>query len=199
VNETLFYIFGIALVVSAIVVSAIGLRFENFPQSRSILVGTVLYFSALVGATAVFAVLNAREEAEHREAEQAAEAAEATTGTEATTTTGGETTTPAPSQAGGGAGETIKLAASPSEIAYDTDSLKAKAGNLTIDFNNPNPALPHDVCVDSPDGSELGCSEQITGSSTTLALDSLKTGKYVFFCSVPGHEEAGMKGTLTVQ
>jgi uncharacterized cupredoxin-like copper-binding protein len=188
VNETLFYIFGIALVVSAVGVAAVGLRFENFPPTRGILALTILYFAALVGATAAFAVLNARDEEEHREAEQAAE----------TTTTGAETTSTAPSQAGGG-GETIKLAASPTDIAYDTDSLKAKAGNVTIDFNNPNPTLPHDVCVDDPSGSELGCTDQITNSSTALSLDNLKPGKYTFFCSVPGHEEAGMKGTLTVQ
>jgi plastocyanin len=191
-NETLFYVFGIALVVSAVGVSAIGLRFENFPPNRSILAGTVLYFAVLVGATAFFSVQNAQDEQEHREAEQAAEA-------EATTTPEGggtETTTPA---GGGGGGEMVQLAADPSAIAYTTDSLSAKAGSLTIDFDNPNPALPHDVCVDDQAGSELGCSEQVTGAATTLALQDLKPGKYTFFCSVPGHEESGMKGTLTVQ
>jgi uncharacterized cupredoxin-like copper-binding protein len=53
--------------------------------------------------------------------------------------------------------------------------------------------------VDDQAGSELGCSEQVTGAATTLALQDLKPGKYTFFCSVPGHEESGMKGTLTVQ
>jgi plastocyanin len=189
-NDTFFYIFGTALVVSAIGVAVIGLRFENFPPSRGILAGTILYFAVLVGATAVFAVLNAQDEQDARDAELAAEAA-------TTTTTGATTTSTTPS--GGGGGSTVKLAASPTDIAYDTTSLQAKAGNLTIDFNNPNPDLPHNVCVDSSGGSELGCSDQIMGASTTLALDNLKPGKYTFFCSVPGHEAAGMKGTLTVQ
>src|SRR3954451_20255946 len=121
-NETLFYVFGIALILSAVVVSVVGLRFENFPATRAILAGTVLYFAVLVGATAIFAVLNARDEQQHREAEQAAE--EATSTTEAS---GGGTTTTPPS---GGGGAAIKLAADPSQIAYTTTSLSAKAGNV---------------------------------------------------------------------
>jgi plastocyanin len=191
-NQTLFYVFGIVLIVSAIGISAIGLRFENFPPTRSLLAGVVLYFAVLVAGTAVFAVLNARDEQAEREAEQAAET---TTTTEASA---GGTTSTTPS-GGGGGGSTVKLAADPTQIAYTTDSLKAKAGNLTIDFNNPNPAIPHDVCVDSSSGGQLGCSDQVTNGSSTLALDNLKPGKYTFFCSVDAHEQAGMKGTLAVQ
>jgi plastocyanin len=191
-NQTLFYVFGIVLIVSAIGISAIGLRFENFPPTRSVLAGVVLYFAVLVAGTAVFAVLNARDEQAERDAEQAAET---TTTTEASA---GGTTSTTPS-GGGGGGSTVKLAADPTQIAYTTDSLKAKAGNLTIDFNNPNPAIPHDVCVDSSSGGQLGCSDQVTNGSSTLALDNLKPGKYTFFCSVDAHEQAGMKGTLAVQ
>lgn len=192
-DQTLFYVFGIALIVSAVTVSAIGLRFENFPPTRGILAGTILYFAALVGATAVFAILNARQEQRDREAEQAAE----TTTTTTTEAAGGGTTTTTPS--GGGGAPTVKLSADPSQILYTTDSLSAKAGNVTIDFDNPNQAIGHDVCVDSPSGEELGCSDVVTGDSATLALKNLKPGKYTFFCSVDGHEQAGMKGTLTVR
>ena len=190
-DTTLFYVFGIALIVSAIAISAIGLRFENFPPSGGILAGVVLYFAVLVAGTAVFAVLNARHEQADREAEQAAET------TTTTSAAAGGTTTTTPS-GGGGGGSTVKLAADPTQIAFTTDSLAAKSGNLTIDFNNPNPAIPHDVCVDSSSGGQLGCSDQVTNGSSTLALDNLKPGKYTFFCSVDGHEQAGMKGTLTV-
>ena len=192
-NETLFYVFGIALIVSAITVSAVGLKFENFPPSRGILAGTVLYFAALVGATAVFAVLNARDEQHHRELEQAAE-----TTTTTTQAAGGGATTTTPA-GGGGAGSTVKLSADPSQIAYTTDSLSAKAGNVTIDFDNPDQAIPHDVCVDSPSGGQLGCSDVVSGSSSTLDLSNLKPGKYTFFCSVDSHQQAGMQGTLTVK
>lgn len=100
---------------------------------------------------------------------------------------------------GGGASSSVSLAADPSQIAYDTTSLSAKAGNVTIDFNNPNSALGHDVCVQDPNGKKLGCSQVVTGGKTTLDLSNLKSGSYTFYCSVDSHEAAGMKGTLTVQ
>ena len=177
-NETLFYVFGIALVVSAVGIAAVGLRFENFPPSRGVLAGAILYFAALVGATAFFAVLNAQDEQAKREAEQAAE-----TSTTSTTPSGGP----------------VQLAADPSTIAYTTDSLQAKAGSVTVDFDNPNQAIPHDVCVQTSSGKQLGCSKQIAGGKATLDLKNLKAGSYIFYCSVDDHEAAGMKGTLTVQ
>jgi plastocyanin len=124
-------------------------------------------------------------------------------GDDATTTTneaggGGATTTTQGGGGGGGATSSIDLAADPTQIAYDTKSLSANAGNVTIDFDNPNDALPHDVCVEEG-GSELGCSDQVTGSKTTLDLSNLKPGSYTFFCSVDAHRQAGMEGTLTVK
>lgn len=127
-----------------------------------------------------------------------------TTATPTTTEAGGgggaATTTSGGGGGGGGGGtsSTVKLAADPSQIAFDTTSLSAKAGNVTIDFNNPNQALGHDVCVQVPGGSPQ-CSKVVTGSSTSLSLSNLKAGTYTFYCSVDGHEAAGMKGTLTVQ
>jgi plastocyanin len=112
---------------------------------------------------------------------------------------GGGATTTSGGGGGGGASSSVKLAASPTEIAYDTNSLTAKAGNITIDFNNPNAGLGHDVCVETTDGSQLGCSDVVQGKSTTLDLQNVKAGDYEFFCSVDSHKDLGMKGTLTVQ
>ena len=74
-NETLFFVLGIGLVVAAVLVAGIGLRWERFPTSKAILAGATAAFAALVVATATFAWLNAEDEQEHREAELA-EAAE---------------------------------------------------------------------------------------------------------------------------
>ena len=103
------------------------------------------------------------------------------------------------SSSGGGATSSIKLAADSSDLAFDADSLTSKAGNVTIDFNNPNDAIGHDVCVEAEGDDDLGCSKVVTGSSTTLDLKNLKAGTYTFYCDVDSHKEAGMEGTLTVQ
>jgi plastocyanin len=100
---------------------------------------------------------------------------------------------------GGGGGETLKLSADPSgALAYDTDKLSAKkAGQVTIDFDNPA-AIQHDVSVEDSSGKSLGTSDLIAQSNTTLAVN-LKPGTYTYFCTVPGHREGGMEGTLTVK
>ena len=67
---------------------------------------------------------------------------------------------------------------------------------MTIEFTNPSP-LSHDVCLAGPSGQEIGCSQTISQGSASLS-EQLKPGDYTFFCSVDGHEAAGMKGTLTV-
>ncbi|HWB68633.1 MAG TPA: hypothetical protein VG518_01520 [Solirubrobacterales bacterium] len=59
-NETLFYIFGIGLAVSAVVVSLIGLRVEKFPGKALPIV--ILWFALLAGGSATFAVLHAQDE-----------------------------------------------------------------------------------------------------------------------------------------
>jgi plastocyanin len=99
---------------------------------------------------------------------------------------------------GGGGAETVSLSADPGgELAYDTDSLSAAAGSVTIEFDNPA-SIAHDVCLESPSGDEIGCSDQITDDSTELT-EEVQSGDYTFFCSVPGHREAGMEGTLSIQ
>jgi uncharacterized cupredoxin-like copper-binding protein len=105
-------------------------------------------------------------------------------------------TTTAPS-GGSGAGETLKIAADPGgDLKFDKTSLTAKAGKVTIDMDNPS-AVPHAVAVEGngvdEDGETVG-----KGGVSKVSVD-LKPGKYEFYCPVAGHEDAGMKGTLTVK
>ncbi len=100
--------------------------------------------------------------------------------------------------AGGGAESTVKLEADPQgALAYIPTKATAKAGKVTIDFNNPQ-ALTHDVAIESSSGEEVGKTELIAEGEDSTTVD-LKPGTYHYFCTVPGHREAGMEGTLVVK
>jgi plastocyanin len=83
------------------------------------------------------------------------------------------------------------------ELAYTAKSASAKAGDVTLDFNNPQP-LAHDVAVEDSGGETIGKTELVT-EGTTSAKVKLEPGTYTFYCTVPGHREAGMEGTLIVK
>src|SRR4051812_27432948 len=99
------------------------------------------------------------------------------------------------SASSGGGGETLKLAADKSALKFDKSSLTAKAGKVTLEMANPS-QVPHAVAIEGNgvdvDGKTIG-----NGETSTASAD-LKPGTYKFYCPVPGHEAAGMKGTLTV-
>jgi plastocyanin len=119
---------------------------------------------------------------------------------DSTTGNGGETTSESSGNAGGGepsGGTTLPIAAAESGLAYSSDTAEAEAGKVTVDFSNPQP-LQHDVAFEDSGGKEVGATELITEGETTTTVD-FKPGSYTFFCTVPGHREAGMEGTLTVK
>jgi plastocyanin len=125
------------------------------------------------------------------------------------TSTGAETTaesTTESGQTGGGeeaggnesaGGGTLEFAAAESGLAYSSDTAEAKAGKVTVSFDNPQP-IAHDVAIEDASGKEIANTELVTDGSDTTTAD-LKPGTYTFFCTVPGHREAGMEGTLTVK
>lgn len=113
---------------------------------------------------------------------------------------------------GGGGGATVSVEADPGgQLAYVQKSLSGSAGEITFEFGNPS-STEHDFCVEdsgetaasgeailaSHTSGGIGCTDVITGETTTLTED-LDAGEYDFYCSVSGHREAGMEGTLTVE
>jgi plastocyanin len=197
-NETLFFICGIALAVSAVLVSIVGLKVKDFPGRAFPLV--VLWFAILVGSATTFAVLHAKDE-------EKAKAAEFKPAGKKFEEQGNEDAAagPAPtegkekpkSEVASGPGGTLQLAADETELAYDQTSLTSKPGKVTIDFTNPA-TLEHDVAIEGPEGEELATSALI-GKGKTSVTANLAAGTYHFFCTVPGHREAGMEGTLVVK
>jgi plastocyanin len=122
-------------------------------------------------------------------------ASTATTTATTPPTTSSATQTTAPP---GGAAQTLTLAASPEgQLKFTSSSLTAKAGKVTINFENKAP-VEHNVTVASSSGAVLGATPTFMGGSKTLMV-TLKAGTYKFYCSVPGHRQAGMEGTLEVK
>jgi plastocyanin len=99
---------------------------------------------------------------------------------------------------GGGGGSTVEFEADPGgQLAYTTTEASAKAGEVTVDFKNPQ-GLTHDVAIEDSGGKTVGKTELIAESATSTTVN-LKPGTYTYYCTVPGHREAGMEGTLTVK
>jgi uncharacterized cupredoxin-like copper-binding protein len=82
-------------------------------------------------------------------------------------------------------------------LAYTSDTATAKAGKVTVNLTNSQP-LTHDVAIEDSGGKTIGKTELIAEGSDSAVVD-LQPGTYTFYCSVPGHREAGMEGTLTVK
>jgi plastocyanin len=112
-------------------------------------------------------------------------------------TTAAATTTTGTAAGGGGGASTLDISApADGALEFDQKDLTATAGSVTINFDNPA-SISHDVKVEDSAGEELGGTDLVSQGNASATID-LQTGSYTFFCSVPGHREAGMEGTLTV-
>jgi plastocyanin len=214
-SGTAFYVLGICLASLALIVTALGLRSSQAFSSTMASRGLIALFAVIVAGVTTFAVRYSGHEQHSRQAKLAEE--EAKFGA-TPVPGGGKVPSPDAAALGGipatgqtaqsqpaapqkqpkvkGPGGTVKLAASPTQIAYSSKSLSSKPGKVTIDFNNPAP-IQHDVAV-AKGNQIVAKSALISNSSTSVSID-LPKGSYTFFCTVPGHRQAGMQGTLTIK
>jgi uncharacterized cupredoxin-like copper-binding protein len=96
------------------------------------------------------------------------------------------------------AATTLKITANPKGmLMFNTKTLTAKAGKVTIEMINPKTSgVPHGISIE---GHGVDKDSKIVGpGKTTSVTATLKKGSYEFYCPVKGHEKAGMKGTLKV-
>ena len=207
-SKVAFYIAGGVLVVWALTLSlGIGMRRPGFPGSlagqRAIMaVSAVLVIAALAtavltsGTPAKGSVAPASTQSLPPVPVESAPTASAATSTATSTSTSTEAKAAPPPAPAGKASSSLKLAANPKGLlSYNTKVLNAKAGTVTITMTNMSP-LEHNVTI--AEGSKvLGATPTFVGGSRTLTL-KLKPGRYTFYCSVPGHRQAGMEGTLNV-
>jgi uncharacterized cupredoxin-like copper-binding protein len=91
----------------------------------------------------------------------------------------------------------LELPADPNgQLAYITKVATAPAGPLEIDSKN-DASIPHDIAIEGAGVNQKG--KEVQGGGVSMVKVTLKPGKYQFYCSVPGHREGGMEGTLTVK
>jgi plastocyanin len=105
---------------------------------------------------------------------------------------------PTGDQGGGGGGPTLVVKADPSGApSFKPTSLQAEAGQLTIELNNPSSRC-HDIAVRQPPSGELlGNTDRVKQGKASVALD-LEPGKYFYYSTIPGEQDAGMLATLKV-
>jgi plastocyanin len=223
-----FYIAGGLLVVWALTVSLLlGMRKPDFPASKSQERGIIAITAVLVLAAVSTAVITsggstktattAATVTPSPPAESPPPPANGGTSTPSASTPGTSTPspstpaastppakptattgTPAPpsSPAARPTTTTLALAANPEgQLSYNTKQLSAKPGPVTITMANMSP-VEHNVTV-AQGSTVLGATPTFQAGSRSLTL-KLKPGTYTFYCSVPGHRQAGMEGTLTV-
>jgi plastocyanin len=203
-----FYVAGGALVAWALIVSlGLGLRRAEFPDNpgaaRAVMGVTAILVIAAASTAVITSGTTAKAGAASAPAQSTASAPASSApapSTPSTSTTGPKATTgtTAPSAPAPAAATTsLKLIANPGGLlSYDAKSLSAKAGSVSITLTN-NAPLEHSVTV-AQGATVLGASPTFLGGRRTLTL-KLKPGTYTFYCSVPGHRQAGMEGTLSVQ
>ena len=183
-SKTPFFIAAGLLVAWAVFVSAIGIRSEHFPSSAR--QGRLL--TAGTAALVAFAVAMAVATAKTPPGAPRYESDVVTNGVAPQVTPVNAAPTNGP----------LQLSANPQgQLAYDTTTLSAGSSHVTIDFTNQAP-LAHNVTIANAKGTVLGHTPTFMGGTKVLTLN-LPPGTYTFYCSVPGHEMAGMKGTLTVR
>jgi plastocyanin len=103
---------------------------------------------------------------------------------------------------------TIRETSTPGDWSFDKKRLTAEAGRVTIELHNDS-GLGHNVrvhtgkCCFKPGYKDLGGTEVIGATSsdkrnTVRATLDLEPGTYTFLCPIPGHFQAGQRGTLVV-
>jgi uncharacterized cupredoxin-like copper-binding protein len=148
-----------------------------------------VFFFAMLTAVEVFGAEGGQEEAAPAESTTTEAATTAATSTQQTTTA--ETTTEATTTAA--KPEETKVPVSETEFKIATGSTDFKAGEIDFQVKNDG-KIPHDLAIKQT-GEKT---KEISAGGTAELKVTLKAGKYELYCSVPGHESAGMRLNITV-
>ena len=204
---TAFHVLGALLAIWALIVSGLGVFRHDFPGKGSGQTVVMAISGLLVAGAIGAAIVTAKDEpkggeeagavnkAGHEGSGQPEEGGGTAPGNGANAgqEPGGEGQAAPP----GGTAKTLVINADPGgQLRFDKTELEAPAGTVRITMNNPAP-VPHNVSLEGNGVAEEGDTVEKGGASEVEG--DLKPGSYTYFCSVPGHRQAGMVGTLTVK
>jgi plastocyanin len=189
---TAFHVLGALLALWALVLTALGVTRPDFPGKAS---GqkVVMAISALLVAGTIGTAIGTGKNAPKAGAE-AGKVTTTGTGANAGQQPGGAAQPAAP----GGTVTTLVISADPTgQLRFDKSTLAAPAGNVRITMQNPSP-VQHNVSLQGPGGLDKHGPTVSKGGASQVEA-ALKPGTYTYYCSVPGHRQAGMQGTLAVK
>jgi uncharacterized cupredoxin-like copper-binding protein len=97
-------------------------------------------------------------------------------------------------------GTTAHLKADPDgALKFNKKKLTVSHGKVTVVMKNPSGSMEqHGIEVEGH-GVEKRGKIVNPGKSSHVTFKKLKAGTYEFYCPVPGHKQAGMKGKLIVK
>jgi plastocyanin len=97
------------------------------------------------------------------------------------------------------AGASADVAASIRVLDFKLDpaTLSVTGTTLALSVANAGPTV-HNVTVRDAAGTVLFGSKDLREGEAETIVHAIAPGTYVLFCSLPGHESLGVKGTLTV-
>lgn len=166
-----FHVIGALFALWAVTVAALGITREDFPRGgrQTLAVGTV---SVLLAVSAIGSAIITSALEEEEEA----------TGQPVATERGGRV---------------LRLSADAGgELRFDRPSLEARAGLVTLVMDNPA-SVPHNISIEGRGVDQEG--ETVGKGRRSTVRAQLRPGEYDFYCSVSGHRQGGMEGTLTVR
>jgi uncharacterized cupredoxin-like copper-binding protein len=178
---------GLGVTAAAFIIFALASSFL-FPRFRPEYPGRGLLAFVVVAFVFFFGMLAAVETFGAEPAKPEAAAPETSTEAQTTTTQQQATTTTTPAKP-----QTSTVAVSETEFKITAATTSLKAGQVTFDVKNTG-KIPHDLAI-----KQTGDKTKLIqpGGSAKLTV-TLKAGKYELYCTVPGHEAAGMKLNITV-
>lgn len=88
----------------------------------------------------------------------------------------------------------LSISADPNgQLLYVESTATAMVGPLKLEMPNKS-GVPHNIVFE-----DTAIQTAVIKNGVAKASGTLKAGEFVYFCSVPGHREAGMVGKLTVR